>query len=131
MAGERDLETLLASLAPTLLGGEYVFVTLPNGRYGDGANLEPIASMAEREGLSLLVPKARADEHDVSYEGVFRRITLGVHSDLEAVGLTAAVATALAEAGISANVIAGHFHDHILVPSSLAPAAIALIQELD
>ncbi|XXE67240.1 ACT domain-containing protein [Pseudomonas sp. R1-6] len=39
-------------------------------------------------------------------------VTLTVHSALDAVGLTAAFATALGNAGISCNVIAAYYHDH-------------------
>ena len=50
-------------------------------------------------------------------------ITLTVHSDLEAVGLTAAFARALGEAGISCNVMAAAYHDHIFVPFDDGPRA--------
>ena len=46
----------------------------------------------------------------------FAWITLGVESPLTAVGLTAAVSTALAEAGIACNVVAAMRHDHVFVP---------------
>jgi hypothetical protein len=65
----------------------------------------------------------------LSYEGVFRCITLGIHSSLEAVGLTAAVAGKLATHGIAANVIAAYFHDHIFVQSELADRAIGILSE--
>ena len=57
-------------------------------------------------------------------------LTLTVHSALEAVGLTAAVATALAAAGIPANVLAGYFHDHVLVPEDRADDAIRALRAL-
>jgi len=53
-----------------------------------------------------------------------------VTSDLHAVGLTAAVATALAAAGISCNVVAGACHDHLFVPVDRAGEALAALQAL-
>ena len=57
-------------------------------------------------------------------------ITLEVHSDLNAVGLTAAVSGALARAGISCNVVAAACHDHLFVPVEAAPAALACLESL-
>ena len=59
-----------------------------------------------------------------------RRITLTVHSSLEAVGLTAAVATCLAQAGISANVVAAYHHDHVFVPEADAETAVQALRQL-
>jgi hypothetical protein len=53
-----------------------------------------------------------------------------MHSSLEAVGLTAAVATALAARGIAANVIAGARHDHVFVPAARADDALAALRDL-
>jgi hypothetical protein len=97
VAGEKNLEKLLGSMSPVLVKGEYVFCTLENSKYGDYADARPIASFEEAEGLTLVLPKQAADSFDLSYEGIFRCITLGVHSSLEAVGLTAAVAGILAD----------------------------------
>jgi len=57
-------------------------------------------------------------------------ITLTVHSSLEAVGLTAAFATALGNAGISCNVIAGFYHDHLFVGKDDAHTALTVLREL-
>ncbi|MCC6604772.1 MAG: ACT domain-containing protein [Anaerolineae bacterium] len=130
MTGETDLGKMLASLQPTLREGEYVFCTMENGRYGDHPELEPIASFLEAEGLTLVIPQTRADQHGIAYEGVFRCITLSVHSSLDAVGLTAVVATQLAAHNISANVIAAFYHDHVFVPAPRADAALAALQAL-
>jgi hypothetical protein len=46
------------------------------------------------------------------------------------VGLTAAVSNRLAEAGISANMIAAYFHDHIFVSSAQADLALNVLLEL-
>lgn len=130
MTGITDLSTLLASLRPVLVDGEFVFVTRPQAAYGDGAELKPIAAFSEAEGLTLVVPKNLADAAGASYAGVFRMITLQVHSSLEAVGLTAAVADKLSQHGISANVIAAFYHDHVFVPESCADDALTAIEQL-
>ena len=51
-------------------------------------------------------------------------------SALDAVGLTAAVSRALADAGLSCNVLAGLHHDHLLVPAGRAEEALAVLREL-
>ena len=129
MAGEKNLEKLLDSMSPVLVKGEYVFCTLKNSKYGDYADARPIASFEEAEGLTLVLPKEAADRFDLSYDGIFRCITLAVHSSLEAVGLTAAVAGKLADHGIAANMIAAYFHDHVFVQANLAEQVIGLLLE--
>lgn len=130
MPGETDLGKLLASLSPTLMEGEFVFCTFEGARYGDHAHLEPIGAFSEAEGLTLVVPLSRAREHGLEIETVYSGITLGVHSSLNAVGLAAAFSNKLAKYGISANVIAGYYHDHIFVPSEQAHRAIEALNEL-
>ena len=130
MSGEKNLEKLLSTMSPLLIAGEFVFCTFKEARYGEHSELEPIAAFTESEGLTLVIPKSKADEQGIEYESCFRCITLTVHSSLEAVGLTAAFSSKLAEHGISANVIAGYFHDHIFVQSELAEKAIIAISEL-
>ena len=129
MVGETDLSRLLSSMVPEFLDGEYVFCTVENGRYGDCRDLSPLASYREAEGLTLLIAKDNADRHGISYESVFKGITLTVHSSLDAVGLTAAAATKLAERGISANVIAAYYHDHVFVQADRADEALAALRE--
>ncbi len=130
MAGETDLSKLLASMAPHLMDGDFVFCTIEDAKYGDFAELLPIASFREAEGLTLVVAKEKADKAGFTYESIFKGITLEVHSSLEAVGLTAAVSSKLAESGISANVIAAYYHDHIFVPSEKADVALSALNAL-
>ena len=130
MTAERDFEKLLKSMSPELLDGEYVFCTFQDAQYGDHSDLEPIATISESEGLTLIVPRTKADDRGISYESVFKGITLSIHSSLNAVGLTAAFSNKLTEQGISANVIAGYYHDHIFVQSELAEIAIDALNEL-
>ncbi len=128
MTGEIDLKKLLENLSPLLDSCDYVFCTFKDSAYGDYAELQPVASFIEDEGLTLVIPKERADREGISYQGVFKRITLNIYSSLEAVGLTAAVSALLAENGISANMIAAYFHDHIFVNAENAQRALALLQ---
>jgi len=55
---------------------------------------------------------------------------LTVHSDLQAVGLTASFARALADEGIACNVVAGARHDHLFVPIAAAAAAVNALNNL-
>ncbi len=130
MTGINNLAVLLQSLRPTLAQGEFVFLSFAGAVYGNQPELEPVASFREDEGLTLIVPRARADAAGLAYEAVFRMITLGVHSSLIAVGLTAAVAQCLAERGISANVVAAFHHDHVFVPSEVAVPALEALEVL-
>jgi hypothetical protein len=57
-------------------------------------------------------------------------ITLTVNSALGAVGLTAAVATALTNDGIACNVVAGFHHDHLFVPTASTRATLAALEAL-
>lgn len=128
MIGETNLNKLLESMSPALMPDEYVFCTV-QGEYGDFHKLSPLASYREAEGLTLVVTKEAALANDLAFESVFKGITLTIHSSLDAVGLTAAVSTKLAEKGISANVIAAYYHDHIFVQSEKAELAMKALGE--
>lgn len=130
MSGERDLQILLRSMAPTLRMERFVFVSIANAEYGDYAELKPLAAFREQEGLTLVLEHAIANQIGLSEQAVFRCITLSVHSSLNAVGLTAAVAAALSAHGISANVVAAYFHDHVFVPEQHADKAIEVLTAL-
>jgi hypothetical protein len=129
-SGETDLNRLLAGMAPEPMPGDFVFCSFPGGRYGDHAELGPVAAVREAEGLTLVIPRPSADAHNLAYSSVLRGITLTVHSSLEAVGLTAAVAHRLSAEGISANVVAGYYHDHVFVQSEHAARAVAALRAL-
>jgi hypothetical protein len=93
-------------------------------------DLDVIAMVREAEGLTLILPAEDADRAGLEYVGAMEWITLRVHSALDAVGLTAAFSTALAVAGVSANVVAGLHHDHVFVPAGSGPGALAVLRAL-
>ncbi len=129
MSGETSLSKLLSSMKPSLSDERFVFITSKT-KPGDLVPMQPWALISEDEGMTLIIEKRKADSGKLSYQSVFRRITLTVHSSLEAVGLTAAVSTKLAEHAISANVVAAFFHDHIFVPEGKAEQAMKALEEL-
>jgi hypothetical protein len=128
VSGERDLGRLLQGLRPRPAVGEYVVAWVADRRAPAG--VRPFATVDEEEGLTLVLRREDADRAGLAYEYVAALITLEVHSDLAAVGLTAAVSGALAAAGISCNVLAGAFHDHLLVPADRADEALRILAEL-
>jgi uncharacterized protein len=122
-----DLRKLLDGMRPELNPGRYVFTTV-KGNIPPG--LKPIVTVAEQEGLTLVVREEEAQDAGLAYNYVAGWITLRIHSALDAVGLTAAVAGELADAGMSCNVVAGFHHDHLFVPYEQANTAVALLEKL-
>lgn len=127
MAGQTDLETMLSTLEPTLREGEFVYVSV---REEDARGLPGHAMVAEAEGVSLVLRRQDAEAAGLPFDFVASWISLSVHSSLEAVGLTAAFASALGTAGISCNVLAGFYHDHLLVPVAQTETALHVLRDL-
>lgn len=124
----RDLAQLLAGMRPVLRDGRYAFAMLPAGIGIDTAAI--VASIREDEGLSVILAESEAIALGLSIAFTAAWITLEVHSDLAAVGLTAAFSRALADAGIGCNVVAGTLHDHLFVPVDQADDAMAALLAL-
>lgn len=118
LTGETDLRRLLKSMAPQLFDEPYAIRLLAPD---ETPPAHPFALIEEAEGRTLIAAEPG---------GEWARISLSVHSDLSAVGLTAAFATALGDAGISANVVAGWHHDHIFVPWKRRHDALAALNTL-
>lgn len=123
----RDLAELLAGLDPVLDATTYLWCAVAGPL---PAGLRPVVTVAEDEGTTVVLPREQADRAGLSGEFPSRRITLRVHSALDAVGLTAAVAVALTDEGIPANVVAGFHHDHLFVPAEQAQAAVRALRTL-
>ena len=124
----KDLSGLLERLAPQLSEERWVFCVA--AQVPEGLRRPPLMIFREEEGLTLVLPEADAASLGLMASAVYRQITLGVYSDLDAVGLTAAVSSTLADAGISCNVVAAFHHDHLFVPEKDAERALKLLEEL-
>jgi hypothetical protein len=115
--GETDLQRMLAGLAPAVDARRFSF-TLAGGAVLDS---NAFALIREDEATTLV---------KVDPDGEWARITLKIHSSLNSVGLTAAVAASLAERRIPSNVIAASFHDHLFVPWNLREEALGALHAL-
>jgi hypothetical protein len=125
--GERDLGAILASLDVVREPGVFVVAMLPVGAELPAGTR---AWVREREGVTVVLARGDAEAAELAFVFESAWLTLTVHTSFEAVGLTAAFASRLAEHGIPANVLAGYHHDHILVPDARADDAIAALRTL-
>ncbi|MEW6390777.1 MAG: ACT domain-containing protein [Pseudomonadota bacterium] len=118
---------MIAGMTPELKSGVYVFCAAGDR---DWRALEPLAMFREVEGVSLILEREAARAAGFPVEAPMALITLNVYSALDGVGLTTAVATALAEAGIACNMVAALNHDHAFVPADRAEEALEILKAL-
>ena len=126
--GESDLNKLIKGLSPKLNDGEYVFTSIKNIDLLNTS--EVICTFKEKEGFTLILERSRADQLGLRYNFIASWITLEVHSSLNAVGLTSLFTTELADNGISCNVIAGYYHDHIFVSTKDSLKTLEILNHL-
>lgn len=115
-------------MKPVLNEGAYIFCVTNDLQKIDQNNL--VSFFREQEGYSVILRQEEADRLQIPYSFVAAWITLMVHSSLEAVGLTAAFSKALSDQGISCNVVAGFYHDHLFVALQDAAKAMAVLNAL-
>ena len=119
---------MVAGMAPVLEAGRYLFTALESWPSAQEA-AQLLGVFREDEGLTAY--RRLGLEESPPPRGVAMvKITLQVYSDLEGVGLTAAVATTLAEEGTPCNVVAALHHDHLFVPETQGPAALRCLEAL-
>ncbi|WP_378179363.1 ACT domain-containing protein [Aquimarina sp. SS2-1] len=128
MAGETNLTTLIQKMTPELQAGEYVFTTVKTIETISRNDI--ICEFKEKEGITLVLERKKAENLNLKYEYIASWITLKIHSSLDAVGLTAIFSTELAAHKISCNVIAGYYHDHIFVSIQDSKKAIKVLKNL-
>ncbi|WP_425235977.1 ACT domain-containing protein [Ulvibacterium sp.] len=128
MSGETHLKNLINEMDPRLNPGAYVFSTVSKTDGIDRTDI--LCEFREQEGITVILERTKAEAYGLTYGFVAAWITLNVHSALEAKGLTAKVATALAEQNISCNVIAAYYHDHLFVPYAEGNKAVDVLKAL-
>ncbi len=128
MGGITNLEELIKSMQPVLQEGDWVFISV---QHLEEIDINKVLGMfREEEGITLILSKSEADILQLAYDSIYACISLGVYSSLEAVGLTAAISNTLATLGISCNVVAAYYHDHIFVTKRDTKRAIEALKQL-
>ena len=128
MASDQSCQELLANLNPTLCPDPWVFTLVAGGAPQLPEDHSFFALIREEEGLTAIRRAGPSD--DLETLPLFARITLQVYSDLEAVGLTAAVSGVLAEQNLCANIVAGLNHDHLFVPYRRGGEALQCLKRI-
>ena len=121
---------MISGMTPELKPGSFVFASLSDDTQIAQLIGKALGTFQEAEGLSLLLPEQVAKDAGLPVDQPMRQITLNVYSSLEGVGLTAAVASVLAETNIACNMVAAHHHDHAFVPASQAEKALEALLAL-
>lgn len=116
-------------MKPKMAKGAFVFCSV-NDAVLLGLKAKPQLVFREDEGTTIIVNKKEADANQLSYEGIWKMISITVHSDLAAVGFLAAITKSLAESGISVNAVSAYYHDHIFVPFEKANDALQALADL-
>lgn len=128
MSSSQSCQDLLANLNPTLSPDPWIFAAIAEAAPGLSEDHSIFALIREDEGLTAIRPATPDDAR--GNRPLFARITLQVHSDLEAVGLTAAVSGALAAQNLCANIVAGLNHDHLFVPYQRGEEALLCLRKI-
>jgi hypothetical protein len=119
---------MISGMNPSLDPTEYVFCATNDATLA--ARADVLGWFREDEGLSLIVEREAAVALGIDVALPMKRIVLEVFSALDGVGLTAAVASALAAEGIACNIVAAFRHDHVFVPSERAERALEILMAL-
>ena len=114
-------------MKPKLNAGDFVFCSLKDLSKIDSSDI--ISVFKEQEGITIIIKQELADRLNLEYSFIAAWITLTVHSSLEAIGLTSSFSAALTAGGISCNVIAAFYHDHVFVNKKDAMKAMEILNK--
>ena len=123
------------NLAPKASGGKYYYGTFPETSLMMLAGYVGyfIAIVREKEGITAIFSEDVKENlrlySQKEFAGPFCLITFYAATGLDATGITAAASGALAKEKIPANVIAGYFHDYVLVPYGMKEKALRILAD--
>ncbi|WP_448952733.1 ACT domain-containing protein [Labrys neptuniae] len=126
----RDRRAMIAGMSPELKDGSFVFCSTVDRGLAVACAEKALGMFLEQEGHSFILATKEAQALGFDISMPMRQITLTVHSALDGVGLTAAVASELADSGIACNMVAAYCHDHVFVPEDAAAQALAVLRAL-
>ncbi len=121
---------MLAGMKPALKNGRYFFCTTNDKAVLTALSDRSLATFREEEGTALVLAEDDATLHSFDLSMPMSWIVLEVFSALDGVGLTAGVATALADEGIPCNMVAAYYHDNVFVPEPMAARAVEILREV-
>ncbi len=106
--------------------GIYVFVALQE----TDCHNDCVMLFHEKEGLTAIMEEGKAAAK--GFAPLFRSewLTITANTQLTELGITAAISSALSDAGISCNMVAANHHDHIFVPYGEGDRACAILEKL-
>jgi uncharacterized protein len=128
MVGQTNLLRVLKSLTVLCDNVEYGFATIKDKPATIDNQI--LGTFREAEGITIIATKEYLKRNKIEYQGPYAKLTIKAHTSLDLVGLTAVLATKLAEEKISANVVAAYFHDHIFVQFELCQKSIEILDNL-
>lgn len=126
--GETALGTLIAEMRPVLDLRRFAFATVPS--WEEAIRIPAHMVFREEEGVTLIAEWAVLEAHGLKPSFPCHKITLSIHSSLEAVGFIATVSRVLTKASIGTNPIAGFYHDHLFIEEEKAEEALRILQDL-
>ena len=128
MRSHKKLKHLISKLSPRLNEGDYVFVSVKSTK--EFSRSMVLFEFKEKEGTTIVLSQKAADQYNLKYTFIACWITLEVYSSLNAIGLTAAISTALTKHEIPCNIVAGYHHDHLFVRKELAAQTMSVLRNL-
>ena len=125
---QTDLSEVLKALTVSCDDVSYGFVSVENTQFKFEEGM--LGTFQEKEGVTIIATNEYLAKNGLQSEALFAKLTVDVETSLQMVGLTAVLSTTLAKNGISANVVAGYFHDYIFVQYDLRQKALETLNSL-